>query len=69
MCLRGKPKSVLVDNGPEFAGRLLGQWAFLNKVELDFSRPGKSTDNTFIEAFNSPLRQECLKRIVVPDNG
>jgi putative transposase len=60
MGLRGKPKSVRVDNGPEFAGRLLDQWAFLNKIQLDFSRPGKPTDNAFIEAFNSRLRQECL---------
>ena len=29
-------------------------------MELDFSRPGKATDNAFIEAFNSRLRQECL---------
>jgi putative transposase len=49
-----------VDNGPEFAGRLHEQWAYLNKAELDFSRPGKPTDNAFIEAFNSRLRQECL---------
>lgn len=34
---RGKPRSIRVDNGPEFAGRLLDQWAYLNKVELDFS--------------------------------
>ena len=46
--------------GPEFAGRLLEQWAYLNKVELDFSRPGKPTDNAYIEAFNGRLRQECL---------
>ena len=58
--LRGKPRSIRVDNGPEFAGRLLDQWAYLNKVELDFSRPGKPTDNAYIEAFNSRLRQECL---------
>ena len=58
--LRGKPKSIRVDNGPEFASRLLDQWAYLNKVELDFSRPGKPTDNALIEAFNSRLRQECL---------
>lgn len=58
--LRGKPRSLRVDNGPEFAGRLLDQWAYLNKVELDFSRPGKPTDNAYIEAFNSRLRQECL---------
>ena len=58
--LRGKPGSIRVDNGPEFAGRLLDQWAYLNKVELDFSRPGKPSDNAYIEAFNSRLRQECL---------
>jgi putative transposase len=29
-------------------------------VELDFSRPGKPTDNGLIEAFNGRLRQECL---------
>ena len=58
--IRGKPRSIRVDNGPEFAGRLLDQWAYLNKVELDFSRPGKPTDNAYIEAFNSRLRQECL---------
>ena len=56
----GKPRSIRVDNGPEFAGRLLDQWAYLNKVELDFSRPGKPTDNAYIEAFNSRVRQECL---------
>jgi len=58
--LRGKPRSIRVDNGPEFAGRLLDQWAYLNKVELDFSRPGKPTDNAYTESFNSRLRQECL---------
>jgi putative transposase len=39
---------------------MLDQWAYLNKVELDFSRPGKPGDNAFIEAFNGRLRQECL---------
>ncbi len=58
--VRGKPQSIRGDNGPEFAGRLLDQWAYLNKVELDFSRPGKPSDNAYIEAFNSRVRQECL---------
>ena len=58
--VRGKPKSLRVDNGPEFAGRLLDHWAYLNKVEIDFSRPGTPTDNAFIEAFNARLRAECL---------
>jgi putative transposase len=58
--IRGKPRSIRVDNGPEFAGHLLDQWAYLNKVELDFSRPGTPSDNAYVEAFNSRLRQECL---------
>ena len=47
-------------NGPEFAGRMLDQWAYLNGVEIDFSRPGKPTDNAFIEALNARVRAECL---------
>ncbi|AOL24140.1 putative transposase [Erythrobacter litoralis] len=35
-------------------------WAYQRGVILDFSRPGKPTDNAFIEAFNSKLRSECL---------
>ena len=57
---RGKPSSLRCDNGPEFAGRMLDQWAYLNGVEIDFSRPGKPTDNAFIEALNARLRTECL---------
>jgi putative transposase len=58
--VRGKPRSIRVDNGPEFAGQMLDQWAYLNKIELDFSKPGKPTENGFIEAFNGRLRAECL---------
>ncbi|WP_415926900.1 IS3 family transposase [Methylobacterium sp. 4-46] len=58
--LRGRPKSLRVDNGPEFAGRMLDRWVYLNGVELYFSRPGKPTDNAYIENFNGRLRAECL---------
>jgi putative transposase len=57
---RGRPKSIRCDNGPEFAGRLLDQWAFFNQIELDFSRPATPTDNAYIESFNARLRQELL---------
>jgi putative transposase len=57
---RGRPASLRVDNGPEFAGRMLDQWAYLNGVEIDFSRPGRPTDNAHIEAFNARFRTECL---------
>jgi transposase InsO family protein len=54
--IRGKPKSLRLDNGPEFAGRRLDHRAYLNGVEIDFSRFGKPTDNAFIEVFNARLR-------------
>jgi putative transposase len=57
---RGVPGSIRVDNGPEFVGRSLDLWAYFNGVTPDFSRPGKPTDNAFIESFNGRLRQECL---------
>ena len=58
----GKPDRIRVDNGPEFISRDLDLWAYANKVILDFSRPGKPTDNAFIESFNSRFRQECLNQ-------
>jgi len=58
--LRKLPGTIRVDNGPEFISKALDQWAYLNGVKLDFSRPGKPTDNGLIEAFNGRLRQECL---------
>jgi len=57
---RKLPGTISVDNGPEFISQALDQWAYLNGVQLDFSRPGKPTDNGLIEAFNGRLRQECL---------
>jgi putative transposase len=56
----GKPKRIRVDNGPEFISKKLDLWAYLNGVVLDFSRPGKPTDNAFAESFNGKFRAECL---------
>jgi putative transposase len=61
LALRGRvPQTIAVDNGSEFVSKALDQWAYLNRVELDFSRPGKPTDNAMIESFNARLRAECL---------
>jgi putative transposase len=57
---RGVPRSIRVDNGPEFVSPALDQWAYLHQVTLDFSRPGKPTDNAVVESFNGRLRDECL---------
>lgn len=59
---RGTPRTIRVDNGPEFTSKALDLWAYANKVELDFSRPGKPTDNALIESFNGRFRQECLNQ-------
>jgi putative transposase len=56
----GYPSAIRVDQGSEFVSRDLDLWAYQNHVTLDFSRPGKPTDNAFIEAFNGRLRAECL---------
>lgn len=56
----GYPKTIRVYQGSEFVSRDLDLWAYANGVTLDFSRPGKPTDNAFIEAFNSKFRSECL---------
>jgi putative transposase len=57
---KGKPKSIRMDNGSEFTSKVLDQWAYLNGVELDFIRPGRSTDNALIEVFNGRFRVEYL---------
>ena len=61
MVARGRyPKAIRVDQGSEFISRDLDLWAYHNAVVLDFSRPGKPTDNSFIESFNGKFRMECL---------
>lgn len=54
------PERIQVDNGSEFISKALDKWAYDNQVTLDFSRPGKPTDNPFIESFNGSFRDECL---------
>ena len=57
---RGKPLSITVDNGAEFASRALDAWAYRHGIELQFIRPGKPVENGYIESFNGRLRDECL---------
>ncbi len=58
----GYPKVIRVDNGSEFISRDLDLWAYQKDVVLDFSRPGKPTDNAYIESFNGKFRAECLNQ-------
>lgn len=56
----GKPDMIIVDNGPEFSGRALDEWAYRKNIRLHFIRPGKPVENAYIESFNGRLRDECL---------
>ena len=56
------PPIIQCDNGTEFTSTALDHWAYWNRVQLDFSRPGKPVDNSVCEAFNGSLRRECLTR-------
>ncbi|MBB6262300.1 putative transposase, partial [Paenochrobactrum gallinarii] len=58
----GYPKAIRVDNGSEFISKDLELWVYMNAVILDFSRPGKPTDNAYIESFNGKFRAECLNQ-------
>lgn len=58
--LRGLPEVIFVDNGTEFTSKAFDQWAYNNAVKINYSRPGKPTDNAYIESFNGSLRMECL---------
>jgi len=54
------PGTLFCDNGSEFTSQIPDLWAYHNKVKIEFSRPGKPTDNAFIESFNGTFRDECL---------
>lgn len=60
--VRGLPETIVVDNGPEFAGRTLDEWAYRRGVKLHFIAPGKPVQNAYVESFNGKFRDECLNQ-------
>jgi putative transposase len=62
--VRGLPVVIQSDNGPEFRGLVMDEWAYRRGVRLQFIEPGKPIQNAFIESFNSRLRDECLNEQV-----
>lgn len=57
---RGVPETITMDNGPEFSGKALDEWAYQRKVGLRFIDPGKPQQNGYVESFNGKFRDECL---------
>jgi transposase InsO family protein len=57
---RGRPAVIRTDNGPEFVGKAMLNWAYRNGVALKLIEPGKPNQNAYVESFNGRLRDECL---------
>ena len=57
---RGLPRVIRTDNGKEFCGRAMLNWAHQRGVQLRQIQPGKPNQNAYIESFNGRLRDECL---------
>lgn len=57
---RGRPATLVVDNGPEFIAQAVALWARAQGIELRFIARGKPVQNAFIESFNGRFRDECL---------
>jgi putative transposase len=58
--VHGLPRSIRVDNGPEFRSHFFQRWAAKRRIQIEYIEPGKPTQNAFIESFNGRLRDECL---------
>jgi putative transposase len=59
---RGLPKEIVVDNGPEFTSKAMIVWGCNSGVNLHYIKPGKPTQNAFVESFNGRFRDECLNQ-------
>jgi len=57
---RGAPVALTLDNGTEFTSKHFDAWAYRAGIQLDFIRPGRPVENSYIESFNGKLRDECL---------
>ena len=61
------PQVITADNGTEFTSKALDAWAYSKGVKLDFTTPGKPTENGFVESFQGRFRDECLNIEVFAD--
>lgn len=57
---RGTPAVMRTDNGPEFVGKAMLNWAHRRGLALRLIEPGKPNQNAYVESFNGRLRDECL---------
>ena len=61
---RGKPLAIRSDNGPEYIGSTLANWAQRHGIRLDHIQPGKPQQNAYVERYNRTVRSEWLSQFV-----
>lgn len=61
---RGKPWTIVSDNGTEMTSRVMLEWTNRTGVDWHYIAPGKPQQNGFVESFNGKLRDECLNEEV-----
>ncbi len=60
--VRGKPKYIRSDNGPEFVANAIKKWLKKKHVETLYIEPGSPWENGYVESFNGKLRDDVLNR-------
>lgn len=63
---RGKPLTIVSDNGTEFTSNAILSFAQERQIDWHYIAPGKPTQNAFIESFNGRLRDEFLNETLFP---
>lgn len=58
--VKGKPKYLRTDNGPEFISFMLRQWCAMNNIIILYIQPGRPMQNAYVERKNGSLRRELL---------
>ena len=60
--VRGAPRHIRCDNGPEFIATVIRSWLENARVEALYIEPGSPWENGYAESFHSRLRDELLNR-------
>jgi putative transposase len=66
---RGKPQTIVSDNGTEFTSVAMLRWSQDRGIDWHYIAPGKPTQNAFIESFNGKLRDELLNETLFRSLG